>query len=452
MTALRHLGKFLLAVALGCGGSALTANAGVSIVQLRSDNILEEVPSWYELGVLPGDVVLSNDYARFVILTSRKHNSSQHNGRCLYVAPRDGSAEVITYCPGPIRFWQKAEVARSERTVAVRFRHEEDGFQATLLYQLDVDSNSLVVTTTIENNNADQTVEMPIVDRLYATGETRIFSEREGSVSLKENREDPEMIVFKPRDQKVVVEAREKGMWTFTYEGGHGDEQEIQPVGFKIWPFKGKAEKPEEVAEGLDGAPREKRNWFRLRPRSNASVRRKLSVPDDRQHNDDEEDVMAESEPFQQSAPVMPAPQIQLTPSPAEPLAEVPTTPAPAPAPSARRRIIGRLRGEPSNPVAKETPAPIMPPQQSTASSRTSLPASLPEPGRFPTIQGAGEPFRVSGNAAGNQPAPVVSERRSAPRQNTSTPRQTPRNNAGPSLAPVSETMPDFPVIVMPDE
>lgn len=363
----------------------LCAYANVEMVRLDPTNLSRYAGQTQSLGVVPGDVALSNPFMK-VVLKATVDNSADSVGKAIVWHGLPNHAVQLR--PGAGIPWNSAEAGNNGRVAVVRYQHVAGDWQAELIYKLFDNSPWLDVTLTLTNKNASEILEIPAVYQMAVTSKAAV-AEQDGQVWI-DHKENGPAVSFFPQSGKFSLQQQPREFWWVQPISGDPEPNVLKRFSRNLPLVRrltsGQPNRPIDPSKDWPRQTRDRSDWFRIEPGQQRTLRWKLVIGADEEHT-------RSLVRFSQSGK---EPQIQLVPANT---GELPRTmPAAVPSPAlpvvTSRRIVGRLRAETDpadvqvappqgTPAIRVTPAPssgpmLSPPPPATQTIQTTEPMQGP--------------------------------------------------------------------------
>lgn len=356
--------------------AAAPASAGVDLVQIDADNAALYLDRQARKTVRAGDVLISNGIVQAAILTTSTPSDPTRAGRCVLLHGPVSALQTTSIAVEPIQGvgWEAPQAGMKNGLAVVRFHRESQNARAELTYRLSAFSASLEISTRIINNDSQRTLEIPVVDGVFAAPAKA--SAQEGGTVLAEDA-GLAAAYFAAGATAEALEGRSQ--WNLGWISGDPLPGAFRRVSTRILTLGRGGEQyfnPVQPDSGWNRRLRDRETWFRLPPGTQRTLERHLVV------------AAAKEEALQLAGVIQSGRRVEIQPS-----ASVPSSPGGGRTPTPARtvsnsnnsstRIVGKLRGQ--TPPPAPLPSAVLEP--SIAPALPSQPSQDDSPDFAPTIE-----------------------------------------------------------------
>ncbi|MGL5097936.1 MAG: hypothetical protein ACRDD1_20285, partial [Planctomycetia bacterium] len=170
--------------------------------------------------------------------------------------------------------WRNAEAGTADGVAVLRFRHDDDAWQAEVVYIIREAAPWIELSTIIRNRSQQRTLEVPLVD-LITGRDLKITREKRGELVASQGADGPTVIAL-PIKATGVVDEVDDGRWALQWQANDPEPSMAQRVGGRLMRFGQSSTHSPIPASRVDGAFRDRDHWHRLAPGAERTVQRRL--------------------------------------------------------------------------------------------------------------------------------------------------------------------------------
>jgi hypothetical protein len=351
--------------------AAASANAGVDLVQIDSANAALYLDPQAQKIVRNGDVLISNGIVQAAILTTSTPNDPTRAGRCVLLDGPVSALRATSIAVEPIQGvgWESPAAGVKNGLAVVRFHRESQNARAELTYRLNASSVSLEISTRVVNNDAERTLEIPVVDGVFASSPARASAPAAGTVLV----EDAGLAAAYFASGATAEALEGRSQWNLGWISGDPLPGTFRRVTTRILTLGRGGEQyfnPVQPNSDWHRRLRDRETWFRLPPGTQRTLERQLVVAGAKEEALQLASVIQTGRrvEIQPSQTVLSSPGGGRTPTPARTVSNSKAPPT---------RIVGKLRGEAPPPAP--LPSAILEPSIAPALPEQSAPDVSPD-------------------------------------------------------------------------